>query len=76
MIVKRTKSKRSRGLVTRRIVYQNHQHPHDRPQELKVDIRDGETIDADYAAAMVAVRTGISLHNVSSFALFKICWLG
>lgn len=50
--------------MTRRIVYQNRQRPHDRPPELKVDVRRGETIDDDYAAAMVAVRTSVRLEDV------------
>jgi hypothetical protein len=62
--VKRMKSKISRGLVTRLILYQNRQRPGDRPQELKVDVRLGETIDDDYAAAMVAVRTSLPLEHV------------
>ncbi|HEU0087640.1 MAG TPA: hypothetical protein VFQ77_08315 [Pseudonocardiaceae bacterium] len=62
--MKRTRSKKRRGLVTRRILYLNRQHPHDRPHELKVDLRRGEEIDNDYATAMVAVRTGLSLENV------------
>ena len=61
--MRRSQRRRSR-LVTRRIVYQIHQRPHDRPQELTVDVRPGEMIDADYATAMVAVRTGISLDDV------------
>jgi len=68
-VVKRTKSKRAGGLVTRRIVYGNRLCPHDRPQELRVDVRRGELIDTDYAAAMVAVRTSLSLHNVKIFAI-------
>ncbi len=34
--MKHTKSKRSRGLVTTRIVYGDRRRPHDRAQELKV----------------------------------------
>lgn len=63
--MKRTKSKKSRGLVTRRIVYRNRQHPGDRPQEVKIDVRRGERVDNDYAAAMVAVRTGTPLADVA-----------
>lgn len=59
------KSKKSRGLVARRIVYTSAQRPHDRPRELIVDVPRGEVMDADYAAAMVAVRTGMPLVEVS-----------
>ena len=62
--MKRSKRRRSSRLVTRRILYQNHQRPRDRPQELKVDVPPGEMIDTDYATAMVAVRTGIALDDV------------
>jgi hypothetical protein len=62
--VKRTKSKANSALVTRRIIYADHQRLRDRPQELKVDVRRGEHIDLDYAAAMVAVRTSVPLKNV------------
>lgn len=62
--MKRTRSKKSRGLETWRLVYVNRHHPHAPAQEIKVDVRRGETIDADYAAAMVAVRTSISLADV------------
>ncbi|MGH3753785.1 MAG: hypothetical protein ACRDRP_14015 [Pseudonocardiaceae bacterium] len=63
--MKHAKSKKSRGLVTRSIVYKSSKRPHDRPLELKVDIPHGEIIDADYAAAMVAVRTGMPLAEVN-----------
>ncbi|MGH3533509.1 MAG: hypothetical protein ACRDQG_02195 [Pseudonocardiaceae bacterium] len=62
--MKHTKSKSRRGLVIRRIVFTNHQHPHDRPQELKVDVRRGEVIDESYAMAMVATRTTTPLADV------------
>lgn len=62
--MKRPKSKESRGLETRRIVYGNRQRPHDKPQELKVDVRRGDVIDDDYAAAMVAARTTLPLADV------------
>jgi len=58
------KSKTQRGLVTWRIVYANRRCPHDRNQELTVDVRNGEVIDDDYAAAMVAVRTTMALADV------------
>ncbi|MGH3937813.1 MAG: hypothetical protein ACRDTG_04135 [Pseudonocardiaceae bacterium] len=52
------------GLETRCIVYGNHRRPHDNPQELSVDVRRGEVIDDDYAAAMVAARTTLPLTDV------------
>lgn len=61
---KRTKSKAQRGLVTQRIVYANHKLPHARHQVLTVDVRSGTVIDADYAAALVAVRTPLPLADV------------
>lgn len=68
-MVKRTRSKKSRGLVTRRIVYRNRQCPDARLQEVKIDVRRGESVDADYAAATVAVRTGIPLAYVLIIAI-------
>lgn len=35
-----------------------------RPQQIKVDVRCDEQIDTDYAAAIVAVRTGTPLADV------------
>ncbi len=58
------KSKKNRGLIARRIVYTSAQRPQDRPRELIVDVPCGEVMDADYAAAMVAVRTGMPLVEV------------
>jgi hypothetical protein len=60
----RAKRKR-RGLVARSITYTSTQRPHDRPRELTVDIPHGEVMDTDYAAAIVAVRTGIPLAEVT-----------
>lgn len=62
--MKHTRSKSSRGLVTRRIVFTNRKRPRDRPQEMEVDVRRNETIDKDYAAAMVATRTSMALADV------------
>jgi len=45
-------------------VYGDRRRPHIRHQELKVDVRRGEVIDDDYAAAMVAVRTTMPLADV------------
>ena len=58
-------SKKRRGLVARRITYKSTRRPHDRHQELIVDVPHGEVMDADYAAAMVAVRTGVPLAEVT-----------
>ena len=62
--MKHSKSKTARGLVTRTIVYRDRTRPHSRDQQLKVDIRRGEVIDLDHAAAMIAVRTALPLANV------------
>ena len=64
MTRRRPKSKEARGLETRRIVYCDRRRPHDKPQELKVDVRRGDVIDDDYAAAMVAARTTMPLADV------------
>lgn len=70
--MKRTKSKASRGLVTRRIVYMDRRRPHDRPRELKVDVSSREVIDADYAAAMVAIRTTMTLADVKIVKIVEV----
>ncbi|MGQ0777573.1 MAG: hypothetical protein ACT4NY_24715 [Pseudonocardiales bacterium] len=62
--MKYPKSKESKALETWRIVYSNRRCPHDNPQELKIDVRRGEVIDDDYAAAMVAARTTLPLADV------------
>jgi hypothetical protein len=62
--MKQTKNKAQRGLVTRRIVYASRQRPHARHQVLRVDVRSGTVIDMDYAAALVAVRTPLSLADI------------
>ena len=67
--MKCTRSKASRGLVTRRIVYRDRKHPHDRPRELKVDLPRGEVLDTDYAAAMVAAGTTTPLTDVLIIAI-------
>lgn len=56
--------KKTRNLVTRVIVYRDARDPAGRQREIRVDIRDGEILDVDYAAGMVAVRTGIALRDV------------
>ena len=63
--MKHARSKKDKGLTTRNIVYKSSQNPHDRHRELKVDVPRGEIMDADYAAAMVAVRTGMPLADVN-----------
>lgn len=62
--MKQTRSKAARGLVTWTIVYRDRRRSHGRDQQLKVDVRRGEVIDLDYAAAMVAVRTALPLADV------------
>lgn len=64
MTRRRQKSKEARGLETRRIVYGDRRRPHDKPQELRVDVRRGEVIDNDHAAGIVAVRTTLPLAEV------------
>ncbi|MGQ0774480.1 MAG: hypothetical protein ACT4NY_08700 [Pseudonocardiales bacterium] len=61
---RKQKSKQARGLEARLIVYGDRRRPHARHQELKVDVRRGEVIDSDYAAAMVAVHTTLALVDV------------
>jgi hypothetical protein len=63
------KSKKRRGLVARSITYTSAKRPRDRPRELIVDVPHGEVMDADYAAAMVAVRTGMPLAEVTIVAI-------
>jgi hypothetical protein len=58
-------SKKSRGPTTRSIMYTSTKRPHDRLRKLIVEIPHGEAMDADYAAAMVAVRTGMFLAEVT-----------
>lgn len=70
--MKHLKRRNRRGLVTKRIVYRNRRHAHDRSQEMKVNIRRGETLDPDYAAAMVAVRASIPLNNVKILEIVDV----
>ena len=63
------KSKKRRRLVARSITYTSTKRPRDRPRELIVDVPPGEVMDADYAAAIVAVRTGIPLAEVTIVAI-------
>lgn len=46
-------------------MYRSARRPHDRPQELTVSVPRGEVVDAGYAAAVVAVRTGMPLAEVA-----------
>ena len=55
----------STGVVARRIAYRSTQRPRDRPEELTVNVPHGEVIDIGYAAAVVAVRTGMPLAEVT-----------
>jgi hypothetical protein len=58
------KSKAARGLVTNIIQYQDSRYPHQPLQTLTVDVRQGENIEDQQAAAMVAVRAGVPLAQV------------
>jgi hypothetical protein len=58
-------TRRRRRLVAKSITYTSTQRPHDRPRELTVNITPGEVMDTGYAAAIVAVRTGMPLAEVS-----------
>ncbi len=60
----RKRRKRGAGSTTKIIAYKSNKRPHGRVQELKVAVPCGEIIDASYAAAMVAVRTGMALAEV------------
>ncbi len=50
--------------MTRRIVYADRKCSPARHHELKVDVREGEIIDLNYAAALVAVRAALPLADV------------
>ncbi|MGH3683843.1 MAG: hypothetical protein ACRDSM_02015 [Pseudonocardiaceae bacterium] len=63
--MRHAKNKKNRKLTTRNIAYKSTKHPRDRLRELTVNVARGEIVDARYAAAMVAVRTGIPLAEVS-----------
>ena len=58
------KSKSARGLVTNVIQYRDRRYPHHPVQRLTVDVRRGDSIEDQQAAAMVAVRTGMPLAQV------------
>lgn len=58
-------TRRRRRFVAKTITYTSTQRPHDRPRELTVSMTPGEVMDTGYAAAMVAVRTGMPLAEVS-----------
>jgi hypothetical protein len=73
--VKRTKSKKGRELTARSIVYKSNKHPHERHRELKVNVPRGEIIDYRYAAAMVAVRTGVPLADVDIVKIQQLEWM-
>ncbi len=59
------RKKKRRWLVARSITYTSTKRRHDRHRELIVDISQGEIMDADYAAAIVTVRTGMPLTEVT-----------
>ena len=52
-------------MITKSIVYESKKNPHGRAQELKVAFPRGKIVDVSYAAAMVAVRTGMALAEVN-----------
>ena len=62
--MKHTRKRKSRGLVTKVVLYRNERHPDSRPQEVTIDVRRDEVIDMDYVAATIAVRTGTPLSEV------------
>lgn len=62
--MKHTRKRKSRGLVTKVIVYRDARHPDSRPQEVTIDVRRDEVINMDHRAATVAVRTGTPLSEV------------
>jgi hypothetical protein len=55
VMMKHTRSKSSRGLVTRPVVYRDQRYPPGSLLEIKVDVRRDD---------VVAVRTGTPLHDV------------
>lgn len=63
--MRHTTNKKNRKLTTRSIAYKSTKHPRDRLRELTVNVPRGEIVDTRYAAAMVAVRTGMPLAEVS-----------
>ena len=58
------KNKATQGFVSSTIYYRDSRCVNSRDRALKVDVRRGETIDEQYAAALVAVRTGLPLGQV------------
>ena len=55
---------KSTRLVTRSIAYRSTQRPHGRSEELTVNVPYREVIDTGYAAAVIAVWTGMPLTEV------------
>lgn len=68
IILRPRRHTKSKGLVSRTIVYRDTRHPTGRPQKLKVDIRRSELLDAEQATAMVAARVGVPLPRHRGFA--------
>jgi hypothetical protein len=58
------KSKAARGLITYTIHYRDRRYTDSRDHTLKVDVRCDEVIEEQYAAAMVAARTGVPWQQV------------
>lgn len=67
--MKHLRRKKNRSLVTSRIVYTDRRFPEMRPETLVADLHQGEVIDDGYAAAVVAVRTGIPFNQVRIVAV-------
>lgn len=63
--MKHLKRKKNRSPTTTHIVYRDHRHPHDRPQQITTDAHRPDLIDMGYAAAVVAVRTSIPLNQAT-----------
>lgn len=59
-----TRSKASRGIESKTIQYRDRRNPPGRPQALTVDLRRGEHLGPEHAAAMVAARVGVPLSDV------------
>lgn len=62
--VKHRRNKKNQGLVTKIVTYRVSGCSQHRMQEVRIDVRRGEIVDTDYAAAMVALRTGTALRDV------------
>lgn len=69
--MKPTRKKKTQALVTKIITYRDGRHPASSPPlSLTVDVHRDEVLDADYLAAVVAVRTGTPLTQVR---IIEVC---